>query len=207
MSADNSPPKHRIPPPCAIEELKDYVALKESGGRLRRTMMVIISMRLRVVFAVLVAVVSSLSDQAHSQAQNDHLIVPWERIGPITLNMTVAELFHAMGNPTNRRPVRGVEVYNWNNELSATVANDSSYITQICTFSPDYATGQGVHPGSTDLSVATLLGHPQNSRLFRAWWRYSYTNLYWPGLMVSVHLEGFENTDHLVWEICVNHTA
>jgi hypothetical protein len=110
-----------------------------------------------------------------------------------------------MGNPTTTKfgPLNlGVDVYVWNDEISATVTEDSSYVTQICTFIPAYTTAQGVHPGSTDASVAAILGQPRNSRVHSAWYGVSYTNLYWPGLMISIHLKGFD-TNHQVWEACV----
>jgi hypothetical protein len=182
---------------------------KRWGYKTRNIIEVIFSRRVGPVLALLVATLS-LREQAQAQAQNDHLIVPWERIGPIALGMTAPELIRIMGEPTSRKhgPLdRGVDVYNWKDSLSATVTKDSLYVTQICTLSQAYATAQGVHPGSTDLSVSALLGQPQNSKVHSAWWGPSYTNLYWPGLMISIHLKGFDDTNHLVWEVCVNHFA
>lgn len=141
---------------------------------------------------------------AHSQTRNDHLIVPWVRIGPMTLGMTAAELVQIRGQPFNKRPGE-VEVYNWH-DLTATVTKDGLWTTEICTFSPTDITAEGVHVGSTDLSVTTLLGPPRYSRVFTAWWGPSYANLYWPGLMISAHLKGYE-VNHSVWKICVNHFA
>ncbi len=157
--------------------------------------------RIGLVLAVLVAAVLSSGAAAQVAAPNDHLIVPWKRIGPAALGMTVAELVGVMGEPVSKWPGI-VDVYNWH-DVSVTVTKDSSWPTQICTLNPAYATAEGVHPGSTDESVDALLGRPKYSRIYRGWWRFTYTNLYWPGLMVSVHLKGFA-TNHLVWKICVN---
>jgi hypothetical protein len=170
---------------------------------------VVVSRRVGLALVLLVATTLSAHAQAQAPTQNDHLIVPWERIGPLALGMTVPELISIMGEPTStsRGPLdRGVDVYTWKNDLSATFTKHGLYVTQICTFSPAYATAEGVHPGSTDLSVTALMGEPQNSRVFSAWWGLSYTNLYWPGLMLSIHLKGFD-TNHVVWKVCVNRFA
>jgi hypothetical protein len=49
-------------------------------------------------------VVTLHSPIAQAQTPNDHLIVPRERIGPLTLGMSAAELAQTMGNPSSRRP-------------------------------------------------------------------------------------------------------
>jgi len=141
---------------------------------------------------------------AQAQAQNDRRIVARERIGAAALGKTTAELIDALGEPTSVWP-GSVYTYNWR-DVSATVTKDGWYATQICTSSPAYGTDQGVHPGSSSAAVDALMGQPRYSRLFKGWWRQSYTNLYWPGLMVSIHLKGFD-TDNQVWRICVNHSA
>jgi hypothetical protein len=169
----------------------------------------VIARRVGLVSALVVAAACSWHEPARAQVSNDHLIVPWERIGPVALGMTAAELIHILGHPTNEGlgPLDlAVDVYNWKDNFSVTVKKGGSYATQICVLNPAYSTVQGVHPGSTDVSVLALLGEPQNSKVSTAWWKLSYTNLYWPGLMVSIHLKGFD-TNHQVWEICVNHFA
>ncbi len=165
--------------------------------------------RFALAFALLTAGASSVGVQAEVLAHNDHLIVPWKRIGPLALGMTADELVRIMGAPTGTNCGaldRGVDVYTWKNDLSATFTKGGLYVTQVCAFSPAYATAQGVRPGSTDLSVAAAMGQPQNSRVFSAWWGLSYTNLYWPGLMVSIHLKGYD-PNHVVWKVCVNQFA
>jgi hypothetical protein len=143
-----------------------------------------------------------------AQAQNDHLIVPWERIGPVTLGMSQAQLFAVMGDPTrmNGGPPDGVNVFIWRDELSVTVKKNGAYVTQICALSPAYTTVQGARPGATDRALTALLGEPQNSHVYSTWWKQSYTRLFWGGLMVNVPLTGF-STVHVVREICVNHNA
>jgi len=99
--------------------------------------------RLGPVLAFLVS-----SALAHcEQAQNDHLIVPWERIGPIELGMTAADLIRIKGKPTQtaRGPADGISVYSWKDDLSIYIRTDGSYVTQICALDPAYATVNGVH--------------------------------------------------------------
>jgi len=85
--------------------------------------------RLGPVLAFLVS-----SALAHcEQAQNDHLIVPCERIGPIELGRAAADLTRIKGDPTqtSRGPTGGVSVYTWKNDLSVYIKSDGSYVTQI----------------------------------------------------------------------------
>jgi hypothetical protein len=167
--------------------------------------MLVTSKQLGTVLAFLLASALSLSKLA--QAQNDHLIVPWERIGPLELGMTAKDLFHILGEPTqiSRGPANGISVYNWKGDVSVYVKADGSYVTQICALDPVYATAAGVHPGLPDAAVAELLGPPKNARVFRGWWKLSYTDLFWPGLTVRIPLSGFE-ANNMVRAVCVNHS-
>jgi hypothetical protein len=161
---------------------------------------------MRLMAALLVAAAKSFVAQA--RAETDHLIVPWQRIGPIALGMTTADLVRVMGEPTQilGGPRSPVLIYNWKDDLSVTIRTDVSFVTQICALSPAYATAQGVHPGSTDVSVTDLLGEPQNSRVHSTWWKLSYTDLFWGGLMIRVPLSGFDK-NHVARTVCVNHNA
>jgi hypothetical protein len=172
-------------------------------------MKVTVSSRVALFLTFLMASYLSLWHQAQAQAQtqNDHLIVPWERIGPIELGMTAADLIRIKGRPTqmSRGPADGISVYGWKDDLSIYIKTDGSYVTQICALDPAYTTVNGVHPGSAHLSVIALMGQPKSSKVYKGWWRLSYTNLSWPGLMVSIPLTGFE-TNNSVRTICVNHS-
>jgi outer membrane protein assembly factor BamE (lipoprotein component of BamABCDE complex) len=157
-----------------------------------------------LVLVLLFAVTLMHSARAQVPAPNDHLIVPWKRIGAAALGMTKDELVRVMGEPASKWPGI-VDTYNWQ-DFSAMVTKDGLWTTQLCTFSSAYATAEGVGPGSTDDSVSVLLGQPKYSRVFSGWWRFSFSNLYWPGLMVSVHLKGYA-TNHAVWKVCVNQSS
>ncbi len=139
-------------------------------------------------------------------ADNDHLIVPWRRVGPVSLGMTATDVVRILGEPTQKNGNPITTTYHWQDELSVTVKTDTAYVTQICAISPNYATSQGLRPGMADSEVAKLMGEPQNSRLYHGWWKMSYMNFFWGGLMVSVPLTGF-NTSHAIRSICVNNNA
>jgi hypothetical protein len=155
---------------------------------------------------LLLLVVVALLLPVQVRAENDHLIVPWRRVGPVALGMTAADVVRILGEPTQKNSGPVVTTYHWQDDLSVTVKTDTSYVTQICAVSPDYATAQGLRPGLPDTAAAKLMGEPQNSRLYRGWWKMSYTNLFWGGLMVSVPLTGFTNS-HSIRSICVNYNA
>ncbi len=140
------------------------------------------------------------------RAENDHLIVPWRRVGPVLLGMTAEEVIRILGEPTQKNASPVVTVYHWRDELSVTVKSDTSYVTQICAIGADYATAQGLHPGLPEIAVTQLMGEPKNSRLYHGWWTMSYTNFFWGGLMVSVPQTGF-SANHSIRSICVNNSA
>jgi outer membrane protein assembly factor BamE (lipoprotein component of BamABCDE complex) len=154
--------------------------------------------------AALLVLATALLCPALARAENDHLIVPWRRIGPVVLGMTTDDVVRVLGEPTQQNRAPYVTVYNWKDNLSVTAKTDSSYVTQVCALSPDYATAQGLRPGLPDTSVRALMGEPQNSRVYHGWWKLSYIKLYWGGLMVNILLTGFDN-DHSVQSVCVNH--
>jgi hypothetical protein len=155
-----------------------------------------------------VVVVTAFLICGPAQALNDHLIVPWVRIGPIELGMTVPDLIRILGAPTQKvgGPLDSVVVYSWKNDLSAYVRSDGSYVTQVCALSAAYATAEGVHPDLADLTATFLLGQARSSRVRSRWGIFSYIDLFWPGLMIRVPLKGFD-TNHLVQAVCVNHSA
>jgi hypothetical protein len=113
--------------------------------------------RVALFLSFLMAAFLSLWNQA--QAQNDHLIVPWER-GPIELGMAAGGLIRIKGKltQTSRGPADGISVYSCKDDLSIYIKIDGSYVTQICVIDPVYTTDKGVHPGSAHPSVIALLG-------------------------------------------------
>src|SRR5580692_4587067 len=115
------------------------VSLHSWGVKVHKFIKVIAPKQLGLLGFLVAAV---LAFYEHAQAQNDHLIVPWQRIGPIELGMTAADLIRILGEPTqtSRGPPGGISVYSWKNDLSVYIKMDGSYVTQICALDPAYAT-------------------------------------------------------------------
>lgn len=178
----------------------DWPAIQ--GAKTNNIKRIIVFRRVGLVLTLLVATALSLCERA--EAQNDHLIVPWERIGPIALGMTAVDINRILGEPTQTMQGPFISVYNWKDDLSVFIKKDGSFVTQICALNPAYATAQGVHPGSTELSLTALLGQPRSSTLHSRWTLRSYIDLFWPGMMIRVPLTGFD-TNHFVRMVCVNH--
>jgi hypothetical protein len=160
--------------------------------------------RLALSVSVLLVCAAALLWPGKTRAENDHLIVPWQRVGPITLGMTAEDAIRVLGQPTQSNKARSTITYYWKDNLSVTILTDDAYVTQICALSPDYVTAQGLHPGMPDTSVRALMGEPQSSHIYRGWWTLSYVKLFWGGLMVDVPLTGFDS-NHSVQSVCVNH--
>lgn len=165
-----------------------------------------VTSKFAISLAALIAIAAAFSCPDPARAENDHLIVPWQRIGPVALGMTAEDVVRVLGEPTQKNRRSSVTVYYWKDNLTVTVKADGSYVTEICALSPDYATAQGLRAKMSDTSVTALMGEPQNSHVYRGWWKLSYVKLFWGGLMVSVPLAGFDN-DHSVQSVCVNHNA
>jgi outer membrane protein assembly factor BamE (lipoprotein component of BamABCDE complex) len=165
-----------------------------------------VTSKFAVFTAALFAIAAALLCPGLARVENDHLIVPWQRIGPVTLGMTADDVVRVLGEPTQKNQRSFVTVYYWKDDLTVTVKAEDSYVTEICALSPDYATARGLRPGMSDTSVTALMGEPQSSHVYRGWWKLSYIKLFWGGLMVSVPLTGFDN-NHSVQSVCVNHNA
>jgi outer membrane protein assembly factor BamE (lipoprotein component of BamABCDE complex) len=164
-------------------------------------------MKSNTIPSILVLLVSALAllSPVETRAENDHLIVPWQRVGPITLGMTAEDAIRVLGQPTQSNKSRSTTTYFWKDNMSVTTLTENSYVTQICALNADYATAQGLRSGMPDTSVSALMGEPQSSQIYHDWWMYSYIKLFWGGLMVDVPLTGFDNS-HSVRSICVNHS-
>ena len=160
--------------------------------------------KLALSISVLLVCAAALLWPSETRAENDHLIVPWQRVGPITLGMSADDAIRVLGQPTQSNQARSTITYYWKDDLSVTALTDTSSVTQICALSPDYVTAQGLRPGMPDTSVSALMSEPQSSRVYHAWWTHSYIKLFWGGLMVDIPLAGFDN-NHSVQSVCVNH--
>jgi hypothetical protein len=99
---------------------------------------------------------------ASMMAINDNLIVPGERIGPIFIGMTEAELYKKMGDPS--RTVRGDDGtwlrYRYDSTHLSVQVNPSTHkVNVIDNYQIDYfpyATREGVAIGWSELHLQTL---------------------------------------------------
>jgi hypothetical protein len=98
-----------------------------------------------------------------AQQAQDHLIVPGERIGPISIGMSTKQLFAVMGDPN---ATNGGHSYTWGSkesgELSAST-DLNGVVTWITTTHPAFATSDAVQVGSSSLMVMATLGRPGTS--------------------------------------------
>lgn len=92
---------------------------------------------------------------------HDHLIVPGVRAGPISLGMTAADLYRAMGEPLKSEGIwQGAATEFTYPGLTARVSTNLQRINYIYVTSPEYATRTGVRVGISDLAVRASNGSP-----------------------------------------------
>src|SRR6185436_3081175 len=85
------------------------------------------------------------------------------RIGPISLGMTVKDLYLGLGNPASSRPGNGSTWYGFNG-LEAEVFDSTQKVHRIVVESPSFATKEGIRVGASDLAARTALGNPARVR-------------------------------------------
>lgn len=92
-------------------------------------------------------------------APADNLIVPGERVGPIALGMTEAQLNAAMGGPGVVQHQGTVTVYAWG-QVTAEIADNSPGVETITVNDPRFDTPGHVHVGLAATAAAAVLGQP-----------------------------------------------
>ena len=92
-------------------------------------------------------------------APNDNLIVPGERVGPIALGMTEAQLAAAMGGPGEVLHQGPVTTYSWG-QVTAEIADNSPGVETITVNDPRYDTPGHVRVGLAAPAAAAVLGQP-----------------------------------------------
>ena len=89
----------------------------------------------------------------------DNLIIPGERVGPIALGMTEAQLAAAMGGAGVVQHQGPITIYSWG-EVTAEIADNSPGVETITVNDPRYDTPGHVHVGLAASAVAAVLGQP-----------------------------------------------
>jgi hypothetical protein len=93
-------------------------------------------------------------------ASNDNLIVPGERVGPIALGMTEAQLAAAMGGPGEVLHQGSATTYSWG-QVAAEIGDNSRGVEMITVNDPRYDTPGHVHVGLAAPAAAAVLGQPK----------------------------------------------
>jgi hypothetical protein len=111
---------------------------------------------------VLLALMISFSVCSTVRGQHlgsDKLIVPGQRIGPVRLGMTTAELYRAMGDPT--------KMYEYTNEVGQhceypglAVDVKRGRVYTVTALSAEFSTVEGVRVGDSQLAMEAKLGSP-----------------------------------------------
>jgi hypothetical protein len=91
----------------------------------------------------------------------DNRVVSGQRIGPIALGMTAAEVLDRMGPPVRGFPDGANSVANWP-KLEAYFFK-SEWVYQVITQDETYVTPEGIHVGTSEFEVTTRLGKPWRS--------------------------------------------
>jgi len=89
----------------------------------------------------------------------DNLIVPGERVGPIALGMTEAQLATAMGGPSAVQHQGTITIYSWG-QVTAEIADNSPGVETITVNDPRFDTPGHVHVGLAATAAAAVLGQP-----------------------------------------------
>ena len=88
----------------------------------------------------------------------DNLIVPGQRIGPVSLGMPAKGLVQAAGSPKETRRLPNRTVSEFADGLVAVTRDSDLRVISIGTRDPWYATADGIRAGSSELEVRTHLG-------------------------------------------------
>jgi hypothetical protein len=95
-----------------------------------------------------------------AQAQNDNLIVPGVRLGPVHLGITDVELYRLLGDPAETIQDRNLGMIYHYSKVNVIVSANTHRVTRVGTSDPDYSTVEGIRVGSSGLAVGVKLGIP-----------------------------------------------
>lgn len=114
---------------------------------------------LAIVLTMLFFGVGGIAPASAQTLLTDTVIVPGERIGPITLGMTEAQLIQAAGQPDQRLMQGRDNLYSWG-LLTARIPAGGPGVDEIVVMDTRYLTAQRFHVGSTDAAVTANFGQP-----------------------------------------------
>jgi len=122
----------------------------------------------------------------------DAKIVPGQRVGPVSLGMSPADLLGALGDPDHvgsDGDFPGAKLYFFNARgLQVTV--DGSQVVQIAVNGTQFATQEGIAVGSTELRATALLGSPSITKRYQRECAGRVSGYHYPGLWIHFTCDG-----------------
>jgi hypothetical protein len=106
----------------------------------------------------LAAALFALSAVVVSAQSGDNLIVPRQRIGPVTIGIDAGELYRRMGNP-----VSSDSYCYYFASLAACMSPATNRVANVSARDTKYTTREGIRIGSPLLEVRAKLGPPTRS--------------------------------------------
>ena len=117
----------------------------------------------RAAGAIFASAIFLLAATEMAQAQNDTLIVPGVRMGPVHLGITDAELYRLLGDPQSTQVNGDISRNYIFPNFTVSVSASTHKVIQVTTTDPSFATADGVKVGSSGLAVAAKLGAPRDA--------------------------------------------
>jgi hypothetical protein len=114
---------------------------------------------MRLILRTLFMTIAVAGPVMAAPAATDNLIVPGQRVGPIALGMTQAQLAAAMGSPGEVLHQGSATTYSWG-QVAAEIGDNSPGVDLITVNDPRYDTPGHVHVGLAAPAVAAVLGQP-----------------------------------------------
>jgi len=112
----------------------------------------------------------------------DNMIVPGKRIGPVSVGMSVSQLYDVMGEPTQTQKGHELDHYVFE-DLEVVVDDADESVSTVTTQSPDFTTADGLKVGLSVLAVKAKLAKLSGPLLIR---EEGETSTYYAGGMVVV---------------------
>ena len=125
--------------------------------------------QMRMLRSTIIAALSALLIAlTGTNAEADNLIVAGQRIGPISLGMSAAELFRVMGDPTETQSNEFMQSYLFGRKheygfWTLNVRVENSRIFAVTTSGPEFSTPDGIHVGDSRLAMEAKMGPPERT--------------------------------------------